>query len=99
MRKQLNPFSGPGKVYTPRAVGGSVPKVQAASEGIASAGAPMAASRIYAAPALAHYDESDPRFEGKANNVENIYLPAAEKPEPRSGVAQIFNWLLNGRMS
>lgn len=87
-------------VSRPVSIGGSRPIVQATAEKIAESQAkPMLASRIYAPPAMKLYDDSDPRFDGKANNVENIYHPASEVVEqPRAGIMQIFNWLFKGEM-
>lgn len=91
----------PAQFASKGAVGGARPIVQATAEGIASnQAAPMLAARIYSSPSLKHYDDSDPRFVGKSDNVENIYLPAetvAESPK-RAGIAQIFNWLFKGEM-
>lgn len=88
------------EVSRPVSIGGAKPVVQATAEKIAAnQSAPMLASRIYAPPSMELYDDSDPRFDGKANNVENIYHPAEQVIEqPRAGLVQIFNWLFKGVM-
>lgn len=99
MRRKLNQFVRPVNAVKQRGQGGSDPKVQAASELLAfDETKPMLAARIYSPSAIKHYDDSDPRFKGKANSVENIYLPAQETPAPRNGIVQILNWLTTGRM-
>lgn len=95
MRKSLMPFRAPGKVSIPKGVGGAKPIVQQTSESVAGT-LPMLAARIYAPGAMKHYDDSDPRFEGKSDAVENIYQPAPVEEKPRSGVMQILSWLTTG---
>lgn len=88
-----------GNEVTQKSVGGSRPMVQAASEKLAGSGAPTLVSRMYAAPALQHFDDSDPRYGGKSDVVENVYLPEPIIPEPpRPGIQQIFNWLFKGTL-
>lgn len=100
MRRKLNQFSRPVSAVKQRGQGGSDPKVQNTSEILAlDESKPMLAVRIYAPSSIKHYDDSDPRFEGKANSVENIYHPAQEMPPPRSGIMQALNWLFQGRMA
>lgn len=100
MRKTLNPFNIRTRVSDAKSIGGARPIVQATSIALASGNVPMLAARIYAPGATMLYDDSDPRFEGKSDNVENIYLPAAvETQTPRSGIAQAINWLFTGRMA
>jgi hypothetical protein len=98
-KRTLNPFAA---VFAPdiKSLGGAHPKVEAAAQRLASSPAPMLAARIYAAPSLVNTEDSDPRYnEGKSNAVENIYFPAAaDAAPPRSGFAQLMNWLTTGRM-
>jgi len=90
-RDSLNPF--PRAPYVaPKSQGGARPGVQAASEATRAGG--TLASSIYAAPAIQNFDQTDPRYDGKSDNVENVYLAAPEAP--RSGIAQIWNWLTTG---
>lgn len=97
MRKTLFPFDRHTNVAERKSIGGARPKIQAAAEAIAHVAPMMLAARIYAPGAMQHYDDSDPRFTGKSDNVENIYLPAPIVPQaPRSGIAQMFNWLTTG---
>jgi len=78
----------------PKSLGGAKSGVQQASETFQS-GLSLVNS-IYAPPAIANFDQTDPRYGGKSDNVENIYLPAKDPVAPRSGIAQIFNWLTTG---
>lgn len=96
-RKNLIPFAQHfGK---PReSVGGARPAVEKTARAMEDSNAPMLVARMYAPASVAHYDESDPRFRGNSEQVENLYLQPNEKPRPRSGLAQVFNWLMNGEL-
>lgn len=91
----LKPFLG-APIKEPTSIGGARPGVQQASEQFSAGG--MLASRVYAAPALPSYDQSDPRYDGKSDNVENIYLVANDPPKQRSGITQMLNWLFKGEL-
>lgn len=99
-RKSLNPFNvGAANIRGRSSIGGSTPRVQNAAESTAdNSNFPMAASRIYASPSMQNYDSSDPRYMGKSDNVENIYLPAPEPQKPRSGLMQVLNFIFTGEM-
>jgi hypothetical protein len=91
------------QVAKPISIGGSRPIVQATAEKASALAnvpnVPLLAARIYSPPAMQLYDDNDPRFEAKANNVENIYHPAEQVIEqPRAGIMQILNWLFKGEM-
>jgi hypothetical protein len=86
-----------------KTLGGARLQVQQTAEALAvsESNKPTVAARIYSPPALKSYDESDPRYEGKSDAVENIYLPSqftTNEARPRSGIQQIFNWLLKGKL-
>lgn len=101
LRRSQSQFNIRDKKSGPKGtVGGAKPVVQASAEALADRpDIPMLAARIYSPPSMKHYDDSDPRFAGKSDMVENIYLPAETVQEaPRSGIMQIFNWLTKGRM-
>lgn len=91
---RLNPFPR-AKFVAQQSLGGARAGVQRASEEFRS-GMSLADS-IYAPPSIANFDQTDPRYAGKSDNVENVYLPAPAAPAmPRSGLAQVWNWLTTG---
>lgn len=99
-RKSINPFRA-SQTRNREMLGGSQPVVESTATAMQSlAGQPSILARIYAPVAVVNFDQDDPRYDGKSTQVENIYLPARNDPPPapRSGVAQIFNWLLKGKL-
>lgn len=95
-RTRLNPFpSAPYKKQETQ--GGARAGVQAASEALDAGG--MLISRIYAPPSIVNFDQSDPRYAGKSDVVENVYQPAQDPKAPRSGFQQMVNWLLKGELA
>jgi len=102
MRRSLFPLQS--QRGAPRkSIGGAKAYVQDTSEALVAAPSdkPAIASRIYSPPSLSNFDESDPRYQGKSDAVENIYLPsrfAATETKPRSGFQQLLNWLTKGEL-
>jgi hypothetical protein len=83
----------------PRSQGGSQSALEVAHQKVQeNYSGPGVAARIYAPVSVVNMDQTDPRYAGKSDNVENIYMPAPVVEKPRSGVQQIFSWLLTGRM-
>lgn len=84
----------------PQSQGGARNGVEARSQIAQDEPASMNATRIYQSQSVRNFDTSDPRYVGKSDQVENIYLAAPEVAnKPRSGIAQIFNWIVNGRLA
>lgn len=94
--QSMKPFFAP-RTVSQQTQGGARAGVQAASDAMRDANPMSLTARIYAPTSIKNFDQDDPRYAGKSDNVENIYLPANES-KPRSGLAQIMNWLTTGRM-
>jgi len=94
--KSLYPFNVRRDVAPTRPQGGSRPEVQASADALQESSRPSIASRIYAPAAVRNYDQDDPRYDGKSDAVENIYLKPSATPQAKRGFFDKLKDLFNG---
>ena len=103
MAKSTNPwrdfFQSVSVPNTQRGTGGARLDVQQASERmLQNPTIPFLAARIYGPPSLQIYDDTDPRYGPKADNVENIYLPSAMPAPGTKAPFDFWHWLKTGKV-